>query len=138
MDRQLPVRHSNLNGPIIPFYWGRNYPPSILPQVSVLFGALAIMHFSLQLSFKKLGEEFYKDVPKGCLVLDVGRGEEKKRCVIPVVYINHPLFEKLLKKAEEEYGFQQIGRIAIPCHLSDFQCVQEVIYRERYESHHLS
>ncbi|XP_057860595.2 auxin-responsive protein SAUR32 [Cryptomeria japonica] len=91
-------------------------------------------HFPLQFSSKK-GEEFYKDVPKGCLALYVGKGEEQRRCVIPVEYINHPLFEKFLKEAEEEYGFEQQGRIVIPCHLSDFQSVQEVIDRESHQSH---
>ncbi|GLJ54423.1 hypothetical protein SUGI_1168780 [Cryptomeria japonica] len=91
-------------------------------------------HFPLQLNSKK-GREFSKNVPKGCLALDVGRGEEQKRCVIPVLYMNHPLFEKLLKEAEEEYGFEHKGRITIPCHFSDFQYVQEFIHRENHESH---
>ncbi|GLJ54668.1 hypothetical protein SUGI_1174450 [Cryptomeria japonica] len=97
-------------------------------------GRMHFPHFSLQLSFKK-GEEFYKDVPKGCLALYVGQGEEQRRCVIPVEYVNHPLFEKFLKDAEEEYGFEQKGSIAIPCHISNFRNVQEVIDRESHQSH---
>ncbi|GLJ54420.1 hypothetical protein SUGI_1168740 [Cryptomeria japonica] len=84
-------------------------------------------HFSLP---KRGGE-----LPKGCVALDVGEGEEQKRCVIPVEYMNHPLFQKFLQEAEEEYGFQLKGRISIPCHFSDFLYVQEVIYRESYECH---
>ncbi|GLJ44453.1 hypothetical protein SUGI_0932670 [Cryptomeria japonica] len=89
-------------------------------------------HFSLQLRWKR-GEELHKNVPKGCLALCVGQRQEQQRCVIPVEYINHPLFQKLLEEAEEEYGFEHKGRIAIPCNVSHFQYVQEVIQRE---SHH--
>ncbi|XP_022858747.1 auxin-responsive protein SAUR32-like [Olea europaea var. sylvestris] len=42
-----------------------------------------------------------KDVPKGCLAVMVGQGEEQQRFVIPVIYFNHPLFMQLLKEAEE-------------------------------------
>ncbi|GLJ44459.1 hypothetical protein SUGI_0932840 [Cryptomeria japonica] len=95
-------------------------------------------HFPLQLSSKRSGAEFHKvDVPKGCFALYVGRGEEQQqRCVIPVEYINHPLFQKLLEEAEEEYGFEHKGRMAIPCTISHFQYVQEVIQRESHHGSH--
>ncbi|GLJ54421.1 hypothetical protein SUGI_1168760 [Cryptomeria japonica] len=93
-------------------------------------GRMHLPHFPLQLGSKRGG-----DLPKGCVALDVGEGEEQKRCVIPVEYMNHPLFQKFLKEAEKEYGFQQKGRISIPCHFSDFLYVQEVIHRENDESH---
>ncbi|GLJ54416.1 hypothetical protein SUGI_1168690 [Cryptomeria japonica] len=83
----------------------------------------------LQMSWRK-GEG--EEVPKGCLAVTVGEGEEQERFVIPVVHVNHPLFEKLLKEAEEEYGFQHKGIISIPCHASDFQYVQEIIHREMH------
>ncbi|GLJ44452.1 hypothetical protein SUGI_0932650 [Cryptomeria japonica] len=93
-------------------------------------------HFSLQLRWKR-GEEFHKvDVPKGCLALYVGRGEEHQRCVIPVEYINHPLFQKLLEETEKEYGFEHKGRITIPCNVSHFNYVQEVIQRENHHGSH--
>jgi SAUR family protein len=85
---------------------------------------------------KKEGHDFHKDVPKGCVAVYVGsEGEQQQRFVIPVVYVNHPLFEKLLKEAEEEYGFEQKGTITIPCHVSDFQYVQGLIDEERHHSH---
>ncbi|GLJ44456.1 hypothetical protein SUGI_0932720 [Cryptomeria japonica] len=90
-------------------------------------------HFSLR--WKKGDQELNKNVPKGCLALSVGQGEEQQRCVIPVEYINHPLFQKLLEEAAEEYGFEHKGRIAIPCNISHFHYVQEVIERER-ENHY--
>ncbi|KAA8516214.1 hypothetical protein F0562_019393 [Nyssa sinensis] len=67
-----------------------------------------------------------RDVPKGCLAIKVGQGEEQQRFVVPVIYFNHPLFVQLLKEAEEEYGFDQKGTIAIPCHVEEFRYVQVV------------
>ncbi|KAL8543165.1 hypothetical protein ACS0TY_003896 [Phlomoides rotata] len=43
-------------------------------------------------------------VPKGHLAVYVGENE-KKRFVIPVSYLNHSSFQKLLFQAEEEFGF---------------------------------
>ncbi|XP_047166785.1 auxin-responsive protein SAUR32-like [Vigna umbellata] len=77
-----------------------------------------------------------KDVPKGCLAVLVGQGEEQQRFVIPVMYMNHPLFMKLLKEAEDEYGFQQKGPITIPCHVEHFCTVQGIIDREKCLHHH--
>ncbi|XP_050235943.1 auxin-responsive protein SAUR32 [Mercurialis annua] len=77
-----------------------------------------------------------KDIPKGCLAILVGQGEEQHRFVIPVIYINHPLFMELLKEAEEEYGFDQKGPITIPCHVEEFRNVQGMIDKENsYQDH---
>ncbi|KAI4384867.1 hypothetical protein MLD38_002964 [Melastoma candidum] len=77
------------------------------------------------------------DVPKGCLAVIVGAdGEQQQRFVIPVIYLNHPLFLHLLKEAEEEYGFDQKGPITIPCHVSEFRNVQDSIDRECGPHHH--
>ncbi|KAL8051204.1 hypothetical protein ABFX02_06G131100 [Erythranthe guttata] len=55
------------------------------------------------------------EVPKGHLAVYVGEGE-KKRFVIPLSYLNHPLFQELLFQAEEEFGFNHpMGGITIPC-----------------------
>nr|AGQ56867.1 SAUR family protein 22 [Morus alba] len=78
-----------------------------------------------------------KDIPKGCLAVMVGsQGEEPQRFVIPVIYINHPLFMQLLKEAEEEYGFDQKGPITIPCHVEEFRTVQGIIDKENSIHHH--
>ncbi|KAI4338022.1 hypothetical protein L6164_016377 [Bauhinia variegata] len=77
-----------------------------------------------------------KDIPKGCLAILVGQGEEQQRFVIPVIYMNHPLFMQLLKEAEEEYGFDQKGPITIPCHVEEFRTVQGLIDQEQQHSHH--
>ncbi|KAJ6677415.1 AUXIN-INDUCED PROTEIN-LIKE-RELATED [Salix viminalis] len=82
------------------------------------------------------GRREMKDIPKGCLAVMVGQGEEQQRFVIPVIYINHPLFMDLLKEAEEEYGFDQQGPITIPCHVEEFRNVQGMIEEENSQDHH--
>lgn len=86
---------------------------------------------------KNNNKEVMKDIPKGCLAVMVGEDEEQRqRFVIPVIYINHPLFMQLLKEAEEEYGFDQKGPIAIPCHVDQFRTVQGIIDKENSLHHH--
>ncbi|KAK4378232.1 hypothetical protein RND71_000094 [Anisodus tanguticus] len=56
-----------------------------------------------------------KDVPKGHFVVYVGE-EQKKRFVIPISFLSQPLFQDLLSKAEEEFGFDHpMGCLTIPC-----------------------
>eukprot|EP00250_Pteridium_aquilinum_P030093 c40637_g1_i1 orf=140-613(-) len=52
------------------------------------------------------------DVPQGFLAVYAGR--ERKRFVIPAVYLNHPAFRLLLEKAKEEFGFSQKGGLNMP------------------------
>lgn len=64
-------------------------------------------------------------VPKGHLAVYVGQKDgDYRRVLVPVIYFNHPLFSKLLREAEEEYGFQHQGGITIPCRISEFESVQ--------------
>ncbi|KAF5731989.1 indole-3-acetic acid-induced protein ARG7-like isoform X1 [Tripterygium wilfordii] len=91
-------------------------------------------NFHLHLSLKKQ-QQVIRDVPKGCLAIKVGQGEEQQRFVVPVIYFNHPLFMQLLKEAEEEYGFDQKGTITIPCHVEEFRYVQGMIDREQSFHH---
>ena len=53
------------------------------------------------------------DVPKGYFAVYVG--ENKKRFVIPVSYLNNPLFQDLLSLSEEEFGYDHSGGLRIPC-----------------------
>ena len=69
--------------------------------------------------------------PKGCLAVMVGLdGKQKQRFVVPLEYLAHPLFQTLLKEAEEEYGFDHKGAISIPRGAGDFLAVQSQIHRE--------
>ncbi|CAK8569359.1 unnamed protein product [Lathyrus sativus] len=54
------------------------------------------------------------NVPKGYVAVYVG--EEMKRFVIPISYLNQPLFQNLLSQAEEEFGYDHsMGGLTIPC-----------------------
>ncbi|CAL0302186.1 unnamed protein product [Lupinus luteus] len=77
-----------------------------------------------------------KDIPKGCFAIKVGQGEEQKKVIVPLIYLNHPLFAQLLKEAEEEYGFAQQGTITIPCQVEEFKYVQDLIDRDKSLQHH--
>ncbi|MQM17316.1 hypothetical protein Taro_050287 [Colocasia esculenta] len=80
-------------------------------------------------------QQHHPQTPKGCLAVMVGReGEERQRFVVPVAYLSHPRFLRLLKEAEDEYGFDHQGAIAIPCHVADFCAVRGLIERELYSS----
>ncbi|PHT95424.1 Auxin-responsive protein SAUR36 [Capsicum annuum] len=71
-------------------------------------------------------------VPKGHLAVYVGQKDgDYKRVLVPVIYINHPLFSELLREAEEEYGFNHPGGITIPCRISEFERVQTRIQQGR-------
>lgn len=60
------------------------------------------------------------DVLKGHFAVYVGE-TEKKRYVVPIAYLNHPSFQDLLQKAEEEFGFQHpMGALTIPCNEDAF------------------
>ncbi|KAL6218408.1 hypothetical protein ACLB2K_011622 [Fragaria x ananassa] len=55
------------------------------------------------------------DIPKGYFAVYVGKSQ-KKRFVIPISYLNEPLFLDLLSQAEEEFGYDHpMGGITIPC-----------------------
>ncbi|KAL0340936.1 UNVERIFIED_CONTAM: Auxin-responsive protein SAUR32 [Sesamum calycinum] len=82
------------------------------------------------------GRRDTRGIPKGCVAITVGQGAEQQRFVIPVIYVNHPLFTQLLKEAEEEYGFDQKGPINIPCHVEEFCQVRGMIDKETTTSHH--
>lgn len=54
------------------------------------------------------------EVPKGHFPVYVG--EMHRRFVLPICYLNHPLFQELLHLAEEEFGYDHpMGGLTIPC-----------------------
>ncbi|OWM80347.1 hypothetical protein CDL15_Pgr019627 [Punica granatum] len=53
--------------------------------------------------------------PKGHLAVYVGE-EEEKRYMVPILYLNQPLFLDLLNRAGEEFRYNHpIGCLTIPC-----------------------
>ncbi|GLJ24253.1 hypothetical protein SUGI_0462430 [Cryptomeria japonica] len=53
------------------------------------------------------------DVPAGHLAVYVGK--HCTRFVIRAAYLNHPVFRTLLDEAEQEFGYDYQGGLAIPC-----------------------
>ncbi|KAL6178614.1 hypothetical protein ACLB2K_050132 [Fragaria x ananassa] len=60
------------------------------------------------------------DIPKGYFAVYVGESQ-KKRFVVPISYLNQPLFLDLLSQAEDEFGYHHpMGGITIPCSQDTF------------------
>ncbi|KAI3441250.1 uncharacterized protein J3R85_002514 [Psidium guajava] len=78
-------------------------------HLSTIMHAKQILRQSLLISKEAVS------VPKGYLAVYVGE-RQKKRYIVPVSFLNQPLFQELLRKAEEEFGFDHpMGGITIPC-----------------------
>ncbi|XP_076943468.1 protein SMALL AUXIN UP-REGULATED RNA 51-like [Bidens hawaiensis] len=56
-------------------------------------------------------------------------GPDRHRFVIPTRFLNLPVFLSLLNKAEEEFGFQTTGGLVIPCDVSFFKWLLNVLNR---------
>ncbi|WOK96371.1 auxin-responsive protein SAUR36-like [Canna indica] len=69
------------------------------------------------------------DVPKGYCPVYVGK--ERRRFVIPTFYLELPVFRVLLKKAEEEFGFDHDGALALPCEVETFKYILQCM--EKYK-----
>ncbi|KAF5751054.1 indole-3-acetic acid-induced protein ARG7 [Tripterygium wilfordii] len=67
------------------------------------------------------------DVPQGHVAVCVG--ESCRRYVVLATHLNHPIFRRLLVQAEEEYGFTNVGPLAIPCDESLFEEILQVVSR---------
>ncbi|CAN4109587.1 unnamed protein product [Withania somnifera] len=52
-------------------------------------------------------------------------GKQMRRFVIELSYLADPGFMRLLEQAEEEFGFQQQGVLAVPCRHSDLEKILE-------------
>ncbi|CAA6655923.1 unnamed protein product [Spirodela intermedia] len=67
-----------------------------------------------------------RDVPKGHFAVYVG--ESRRRFVIPLTYLKHASFQTLLRRVEEEIGYQHpTGRLTIPCSEDDFLSLLRLI-----------
>ncbi|GFZ00410.1 Auxin-responsive protein [Actinidia chinensis var. chinensis] len=90
-----------------------------LPQTAVL---KQILKRCSSLS-KKNGDAYDNylplDVPKGHFAVYVG--EKRSRYIVPISLLTHPEFQCLLRRAEEEFGFDHDMGLTIPC--------EEVVFR---------
>ncbi|KAL2622880.1 hypothetical protein R1flu_003085 [Riccia fluitans] len=53
------------------------------------------------------------DIPRRCLAVYVG--QERRRYIISTNFLSHSLFKELLRRSEEEFGFQYEGGLSIAC-----------------------
>ncbi|KAF8039936.1 hypothetical protein BT93_B2223 [Corymbia citriodora subsp. variegata] len=67
------------------------------------------------------GDVVPDDVKKGHFAVVALEGGQPKRFVIPLTYLAHPTFLRLLELAAEEYGFDHEGALAIPCEPSELE-----------------
>ena len=91
------------------------------------FGVLFPMMKKLQITLFSR----QKGVKQGHFVVIATEGWRPERFFIELGYLDHPDFVKLLKQAEEEYGFSQVGALAIPCEPDD---LKRIIGREKYRN----
>ena len=66
-----------------------------------------------------------EDVKEGHFVVLAVNDKEPKRFVVSLSCLSHPVFLRLLELAEEEFGFNQEGALAIPCRASELERVIE-------------
>ena len=60
------------------------------------------------------------EVPKGFFAVYVGESQ-KKRFTVPISFLNQPSFQELLRKAEEEFGYNHpMGGLTLPCREDTF------------------
>lgn len=64
-----------------------------------------------------------KGVKQGHFVVIATQGWKQERFVVELGYLDDPGFVKLLKQAEEEFGFSQAGALAIPCDPDDLKTI---------------
>ncbi|XP_010253984.1 PREDICTED: auxin-induced protein 10A5-like [Nelumbo nucifera] len=62
-----------------------------------------------------------EDVKEGQFVVFAIDEGNLTRFIVELGYLNHPEFLKLLEQAEEEFGFEQKGALAVPCHPDDLR-----------------
>jgi SAUR family protein len=58
-------------------------------------------------------------IPQGCFAVYVG--PEMRRFVIHTTFLHKQVFRDLLKKTEEEYGFESAGGLRIACEAAVFE-----------------
>ncbi|KAL5565766.1 hypothetical protein UlMin_028930 [Ulmus minor] len=67
-------------------------------------------------------EAIPKDVKEGHFaVIAVEGDDEPKRFVVPLSFLTHPIFLRLLEQAAEEYGFDHDGALTVPCRPSELE-----------------
>ncbi|CAK9326512.1 unnamed protein product [Citrullus colocynthis] len=90
--------------------------PSVQSNLDMGFRIPSIL-FSAKQIFKtqSISGRCQSSVPKGHIAVYVGE-IQRTRFLVPISYLNHPSFLDLLRRAEEEFGFNHpTGGLTIPC-----------------------
>ncbi|KAM0880888.1 hypothetical protein ACQ4PT_033290 [Festuca glaucescens] len=89
------------------------------------------------------GEEKKGKVKKGWLAVRVGDEQEHehehggggfRRFVIPIAYLYHPLFRRLLEAARDAYGYHSSGPLRLPCSVDEFLRLRALVERDTHSS----
>ncbi|KAG8376600.1 hypothetical protein BUALT_Bualt09G0080400 [Buddleja alternifolia] len=76
-------------------------------------------------------ENVPEDVKEGHFAIVAAKNEKPIRFVVELCVLQHPAFLKLLQMAEEEYGFQQKGALAVPCRPDELRRIlQDKIWKK--------
>ncbi|KAK1620158.1 hypothetical protein QYE76_025675 [Lolium multiflorum] len=78
------------------------------------------------------GEEKKWKVKKGWLAVMVD--EDQRRFVIPIAYLYHPLFRRLLEAARDTYGYHSSGPLRLPCSVDEFLRLRALVERDTHSS----
>ena len=79
------------------------------------------LSLSRKSSFENDSTSVPEDVKEGHFAVIAVDGEKPKRFVVPLSYLAHPTFLKLLEQAAEEFGFDHEGALTIPCRPSELE-----------------
>ncbi|XP_068640430.1 protein SMALL AUXIN UP-REGULATED RNA 12-like [Aristolochia californica] len=78
--------------------------------------------------YKRRNEDEFElpvDVPKGHFPVYVG--EQRRRYIVPLSFLEEPKFQMLLQRAEEEYGFEHKMGLTIPCEETVFRSLTHLL-----------
>ncbi|KAK4345738.1 hypothetical protein RND71_035914 [Anisodus tanguticus] len=99
-----------------------------------LMGKLKNIHLQLIPKFNDVvetprenNEVVPNDVKEGYFaVFSVNAEEEPRRFIVELHWLTDPSFLKLLKQAENEYGFAQKGVLEVPCRAAELQKILKI------------
>ncbi|CAM0943868.1 unnamed protein product [Alopecurus aequalis] len=80
------------------------------------------------------GEDKKGKVKKGWLAVRVD-DDDQRRFVIPIVYLYHPLFRRLLEAARDTYGYHSSGPLRLPCSVDEFLRLRGLVERDTSSAH---
>ncbi|KAJ0466645.1 putative small auxin-up RNA [Helianthus annuus] len=76
-------------------------------------------------SLSRKQQPHFGDVPKGHFVVYVG--VNRSRYIVPVSFLSHPDFQRLLQQAEDEFGFDHNLGLTIPCEEQVFESLTTML-----------